>query len=252
MTATTKPELPQAVDDFFFKDIPEPFQILDVTLLPFSIGRYRRMARHGIGFVSEGESRADGKDLLLGVLICSMKCRRPDSDKDKSNLYWDEVETSPGKISEIIASWMRQINAVPPWYLRGRYGGILSATWIGRRWRKNNSFDLLEKCRLFQNYIQEAQTFPKFIRKQQGGGMSACHWTHNIEVTLMGELNWRHEDIEERPLSKALADYFKHLENQGLITILTESDYDQIRHNDAIASAALAAVAKKKEAANGL
>lgn len=240
MTATTNPELPQAVDNFFSKDIPEPFQILGLKLLPLSIGRYRRMARHGIGFVSEGESRADGKDLLLGVLICSMKCRD-----------WDELSTS-GNIPKIIESWMRQINAVPPWYLRGKYGSILSSTWLGRRWRKNNSFDLLEKSRLFQNYIQEAQAFPKFIRKQQGSGVSACHWTHNIEVTLMGELNWRHEDIEERPLSKALADYFKHLENQGLITILTEADYEQVRHNDEVAKKALEAVAKKKEAANGI
>src|ERR1035437_8979397 len=139
MTATLNQP---GVDDFFAKDIPEPFQILGLRLLPLSIGRYRRMARHGIGFVSEVSTRADGKDLLLGVLICSMTCRA-----------WDELAVS-GRLPGIIASWMRQINAAPPIFLLGKIGGLISRTWIGRRWRKKHSFDLLGKVRLFQNYVE--------------------------------------------------------------------------------------------------
>jgi hypothetical protein len=240
MTATANPELPQAVDDLFSRDIPEPFQILGLKLLPLSIGRYRRMARHGVGFVSETKATADGADLLLGVLICSMKCRE-----------WDEIAAS-GDIAKIISDWMRQIKAAPPWYLRGKYGKILSALWLGRHWRKHHSFDFLQKVTLFQRYIEDAQKIPKFLRKNEGGGMSACHWTQNIEVTLMGELNWRHEDIEERPMSKALSDYFKHLENQGLITILTDADFNQIHNNDAAIAKAIAEFNKQRGVPNGV
>jgi hypothetical protein len=111
MTATATTEIPIAGEsDFFCKDIPEPFQILGLKILPLSIGRYRRMARHGVAFVSETQAKADGKDLLLGVLICSMTC----SD-------WDELAVS-GKLQKVISRWMKEINAVPPLYLRGRIG----------------------------------------------------------------------------------------------------------------------------------
>src|ERR1035437_8151192 len=159
MTATLNQP---GVDDFFAKDIPEPFQILGLRLLPLSIGRYRRMARHGIGFVSEVTELADGKDLLLGVLICSMTCRA-----------WDELAVS-GRLPQIIASWMRQINAAPPWYMRHTF---ISASFIGARWRKNHSFDLLGKVRLFQTYVEAAQVVPKFLRKNNDGGMSSDHWS---------------------------------------------------------------------------
>ena len=229
MTATETTDSPQAaIDDFFCKDIPEPFQILGLRLLPLSIGRYRRMARHGVAFVSETQAKADGKDLLLGVLICSMDC----SD-------WDNLATS-GKLTEVIARWMKQINAIPPLYLRGRIGKHLSRTWLGKLWRKHHSFDLFLKMGLFKQYIEEAQLCPRFLSKGGNQQVSSSHWSHNIEVVLRGELGWTREEIEERPLSSAIADYFKHMENQGLITILTEADFAQINNNDVRVAAAVA------------
>jgi hypothetical protein len=131
MMATTQAR-PDGVDDFFAKDIPEPYQILGLQLLPMSIGRYRRMARHKIAFVDEGKKGATGKDLLLGVLICSMTCRG-----------WDALSVS-NKLPKVIAQWMRKIGAAPPFYLRfdphgqGRWNlfkGIVSASFIGELWR---------------------------------------------------------------------------------------------------------------------
>lgn len=220
-----------AVNDFFTRDIPEPYRILGLTLLPLSIGRYRRMARFGCAFVSENEAKTSGSDLILGVLICSMTCAE-----------WDALSIS-GKLQKTISRWLRTIKAVPPFYLRGKWGRVISATWVGRLWRKYNSFDLLEKSKLFNEYIADAQKVPRFLTKESGHGVSNSHWSHNIEVVLMGELGWTHKDIEERPLSKALADYFKHLENQGLITILTELDWQMIQSNNAAIEQSL-----KKEA----
>ena len=227
--ATLQPETPPAIDYFFCRDIPEPFQILGLRLLPLSIGRYRRMARHGIGFVSESATRATGADLIVGVLICSMPCAE-----------WDALAIS-ADLPALVASWLNQINAVPPWYLTGKYGRILSATWVGRRWRNGHSFDLLEKMRMFKAYIEAAQAVPKFLRRPGAdGGMSTAHWSHNIEVALRAELGWSEDEINERPLSKALADYFKLLESHGIITILTEEDFAQIKSNDEAVQKAIA------------
>jgi hypothetical protein len=237
MTATeTNGSLQATVDDFFCKAIPEPVQILGLKLLPLSIGRYRRMARHGVGFVSEKKVSADGKDLILGVLICSMPCRT-----------WDELSTSE-ILPKIVNQWFNQIQALPPFYLRGSIGKIISASFIGKWWRKHNSFDLYEKCKLFKRYIEDAQVIPRYISKQQSSSKSASHWSHSIEVALRSQLNWDSQDIEEAPLSKALADYFKHLENEGLITILTEQDFQQIKANNEILERAISAHEAKKHA----
>lgn len=216
-------DMPEAVADheFFCKDIPEPYQILGLKLLPLSIGRYRRMARHGIGFVSESKSKVDGIDLIVGILICSMSCKS-----------WDILATSD-ELPKMVKKWLKQIHASPPFYLRGKMGIIFGKTWIGRRWRKSHSFDLFEKCNLFKNYLQKAQEFPKFLIRQQSDRTSISHWSKNIEVVLMGELNWGHDHIDELPLSKAIEDYCKHMENNGVITMLTDADFEQVRNNDA-------------------
>ena len=240
MTSTIKQALPGTVDDFFCKDIPEPFQILGLKLLPLSIGRYRRMARHGVAFVSDTAAKADGKDLLLGVLICSMSCRA-----------WDALSIT-NQIPKVVSQWMKQINASPPWYLRYDMNARasllnharlkLSESWVGWRWRKNNSFDLLEKCTLFKRYIDEAQRIPRHIIKSSDGGSSSSHWSHNIEVVLRSNVGWTRDEIEERPLSNAIADYFKYMENEGAVTILTEQDFSDITANDEIIKAALKGV----------
>lgn len=232
-TNTTDSAEPAAAHDFFSKDIPEPYQILGLKLLPLSIGRYRRMARYGIGFVSESQAQATGKDLLLGLLICSMSCRA-----------WDALSATD-KVPKLIKAWMQQISCAPPFYLRGKIGRIISLTWLGRRWRARHSFNLFQKCQLFKSYLEEAQEFPRFMVRQQSDRSSVSHWSHNIEVVLRGELGWTREEIEERPLSGAIADYFKLMENQGLITILTEADYQQIANNDAEIKKALEEWEKK-------
>lgn len=213
MTATLNQDLPQAIDDFFSRDIPEPFQVLGLKLLPLSIGRYRRMARHGIAFVSESASKPTGADLILGALICSMQCEE-----------WDELSTS-GELPEIVNGWLRKIRAVPPWYLRGKLGAFVSATWIGKLWRKRNSFDLLEKMKLFDAYVKDAQKVPQILRRGNDvSGACAAHWSQNLETVLLSDLNWNLRDIEEQPLSKAIAMYYRHAENNGTIRIITDKD----------------------------
>lgn len=190
--------------DSFKSAIPEPFQVLGLELKPLSIGRYRRMARHGVAFVSETETSASIADLLLGVVICSMRCDEFDSSV-LTPKFWKDLHR-----------WSKHLN--PHAWI-----GVFPI--LGKWWRKNHSFNFVEKMQLFKRYIDEAQLCPEYIVKNESNsGGSASHWSHSIEIVLRGELGWTKEEIEEAPLSKALSDYFKHMENQGMITILTEED----------------------------
>jgi hypothetical protein len=196
--------------DDFRAAIPDQFQILGLRLLPLSIGRYRLLKRFGCAFVAEEETTAGYPDLLLGLVICSMTCK--------------EFQQSlvMGSLPRDIRRWSRQINPLP-WL------GAIPI--LGKWWRSRHSFNLIEKMQLFKRYIEEAQAAPEFIPIEPMSGSSAFHWSENLEVVLRGELNWSKEEIDESPLSKAMADYFKKLENEGLIIILDAEDLEQGRQN---------------------
>src|SRR6185369_977441 len=59
---------------YFRQAVPEPFRVLGLSLKPLSVGRYRLLHRFDCAFVAEGEASATGADLIIGVLICSMRC----------------------------------------------------------------------------------------------------------------------------------------------------------------------------------
>lgn len=198
----------------FTAAIPEPYRILGIRLLPLSIGRYRLLKRFHCAFVAEETISATIGDLILGVLISSMRC-------DEFLAFYES-----DKCFRDIRRWSNRIGANPPWYLRGKLGRILSATFIGKQWRKNHSFNFIEKMKLFQTYIEESQQIPEFHILQNSAARSSAHWSTNIEIVLRSELGWSVEEINEAPLSKALSDYFKHLENQGLVAIITPEDLE--------------------------
>jgi hypothetical protein len=196
--------------------IPEPYQILGLKLKPLSLGRYRLLQRLECAFVSETETTAEMGDLIIGLLVCSLRC-------DEFLSFYE----SPDFASQI-HKWARAIKAVPPWYLRSK---IISYSFIGRRWRKKHSFNFVEKMQLFKNYIAEAQAVPEYHPVHSSLQRSTAHWSTSVEITLRSELNWTAEEINEAPLSKALSDYFNHLERQGLVTIFTDSDLEEGRRN---------------------
>jgi hypothetical protein len=130
----------------------------------------------------------------------------------------------------MVERWSRKIGAAPPWYLRGKFR-FLSRTFIGRLWRRSHSFNFVEKMQLFKRYIAEAQHIPQYAPTSPNQSRSTGHWSTSVENVLRSELNWTAEEISEAPLTKALSDYFKHLELQGLVTIFTENDLEEGRAN---------------------
>jgi hypothetical protein len=176
---------------YFKAAIPEPFRIFGIRLLPLSLGRYRLLSRFGCAFVAEGEASATVDDLLLGILICSMRCQE----------FLEFIEGDNFKTE--LRRWGSRIRA---------------------EIEREDHFSILGKYELFQRYIAEGSELPKYWDEGRDQGTSGAHWSHNVEVTLRAELGYTREEIEEGALSQALADYFKYAENQGMIRLMSEGE----------------------------
>src|SRR5947209_6324366 len=174
---------------YFSAAVPEPFRVLGLPLRPLSLGRYRLLHRFNCAFVSEGTSSATVGDLLIGALICSMRVDQFLIWANSSDFYRD------------VKAWGRRVS---PWQWLARIPGL--ARW----WRRHFSFDAREKIGLFSAYVREGSVVPKFWDESgpgSDGSGSGSAWSQSVEVALRGELNWSAEEINEEPLSKALADY---------------------------------------------
>lgn len=179
------------------------------------------MQRFGVAFVADDEAAAGIPDLILGILICSMRV-----DEFLEFIRWPTSEQE-------INNWARRIRAKPPWYFRiALFGPIISASWIGRKWRALNSFNPIEKMHLFASYISESSKVPPYWDESPGSGVSGAHWSHSIEVALRSKLGWSEEEVNESPLSKALADYFKFCESEGHIRLMTKDEMDVPQLNE--------------------
>jgi hypothetical protein len=193
--------------DYFLTAVPEPFQVLGLQLRPLSLGRYRLLHRFQCAFVADGEQSATMGDLIIGALICSMPV--------EEFLDWAK---SPDFARDVRA-WGRHVS---PWPWVGRLPGI------GKWWRRHWSFSSREKLILFGQYITDGSTVPLFWDETSSGVIGGGHWSQGVEVALRGEVGWSKQEIDEEPLSKALADYCKWLETKGAIRLMTDEEIASI------------------------
>jgi len=178
--------------DSFLAAIPEPYVILGRALRPFSLGRYRVLRRFDCAFVADDEAGAGVEDLILGVLACSMGCR---------------------EFLEFIAAPQRDRELT-------RWGKA-----IRKQIKRESDFSLVSKIKLFQRYIDVSHAIPRFWNEQESEAAApGSHWSQSLEVTLRSELGWTEREIEEEPLSKALAHFFALQESRGQIRIMTEEE----------------------------
>lgn len=204
---------------YFSAAIPEPFQIIGLRLKPLSLGRYRLLKRFDVAFVSDSEQKATPADLILGVLICAHRC--------DEFLQWI---SAPGFRKEV-GKWGARVCSQ-------NFDGLIPLKRGWRFWRKPKGFNIIEKLQLFNRYISSHSYAPKYWDTDSGSsGASGAHWAQSIEVTLRAELGWSEEEINEQPLSKALADYFKYAESQGMLRLMTDEDVAQGEANARIFAA---------------
>ena len=204
----------------FVSAIPEPYHVLGLRLLPLSIGRYRRLARHKIAFVSPEKKNAEIGDLILGVLICSMRCDE-----------FDRIVLTP-EFPKAVKRWGRRVMPAPFMsHFKWLYP-FWNASSFGRRWRSKHDINILEKFRLFSDYINDAQKMPRFYAKNASTKTATAHWADNVEMILRSELGWNAEEINEQPLSKALADYVNWACQNDLVDLITDEDLITAKENE--------------------
>jgi len=101
-----------------------------------------------------------------------------------------------------------------------------------RKWGKRvGIFDLTAKAGLFQRYLDESLHEPEYIEINSGEGTG--EWSQNVKMTLMTRLHYDEQSALNMPLSKALAEYYKLAESEGLIRLLTPEDAEEIQTNNA-------------------
>ena len=193
--------------------LPEPVRILGLRLLPLSLGRYRLLQRFECSFVSDQPVSATIDaliaDLFIGIVICSMPV--------KDFCAWLDTPEAQRETE----AWGKRIRAEC----------------------KVDGFNILEKFGLFKYYLESGIEIPAYQEETSDGRQSGSHWSHAVEVALRQQLGWTQEEVNETPMAKALADYFRWAESEGLITLLAP---EQVEYNNAQAAANDAALAQLK------
>jgi hypothetical protein len=91
-------------------------------------------------------------------------------------------------------------------------------------------FNLLEHFTAFQKYIADGSAIPWVVlSSQDNSATSMTHWSTSIESTLRSKVGWTQLEIEEQPMIKALQDFFKYLESEGMVHLYDFDTYEEIQ-----------------------
>lgn len=181
--------------------VPDTPTILGVKLRPFSLGHYFLFNRYDCGYVKSKEEDGGIIDLFLGVAICS-------------RTYEDFLEFANDEKSfnEYMKVWGEEIT---------------------RRIKEDKEFNFVHKMMDFQDYMRNAIVIPKFFYNKNDGKESGAHWSVSLLNALVSECGYTQSEALNAPLSKALFDYYKHLENNGVISLMGDDELQLLAEMEA-------------------
>lgn len=198
--------------DYFEQINPPCPTICGRTLKPLSITRYKTLKRLKVGFVSDEPVEATARDLMIGVLVCSTTAAE-----------FAEMLSGPS-FEKDLDRWARKFHFLPPTY----YEWPLVGKWLKRMFsaiEDEMSYEFLRQELIrFQEYIVANSRLPRYWDESQDDRISGAHWAHNLEVVLRSSVGWGKDEIDEAPLNQALWDYFKYMENQGAVRLMTPDE----------------------------
>jgi hypothetical protein len=175
-----------------------------------------------VAFVADGDATATVGDLLKGVLVCSMTCRE-----------YDEFICDPDSDKQV-RHWGEQLGFLPPRYLRWGWAGKFINWIVGpevtHMREDRDAKRLFDEMNRFNDYILAGQQGPEWWDEGGDNSRTSCvHWSQSIESVLREKLGWSKEEVDEEPLTKALWDYFKSMENLGLGRIMSEEEAAELK-----------------------
>lgn len=180
--------------------LPEPHVILGLRLLPLSLGRYRLLKRFNSPFVSEEQEELSLNkicgELFFALLICGLRC-----DEFRSLM-------EAGRLEKEVKRWAKRAQKLI---------------------RKTSGFHIFQPIEQFKKYLTESTDLPwKVVSISNIDVESVSHWSHSVEVLLRSRAGWSQEEIEEEPISKALCDFFKLLESEGSVRLMSHESYAEV------------------------
>jgi len=172
--------------------IPEPYIILGVKLRPFSLGHYLLMARFDCAFAADSEKKGGVADLLLGIAIC---CRTFEDFIE----FINEEET----FNNWFEQWGKEVKKV----------------------MAEPSFNILYKIEDFKSYMRNGIDVPEYCpEERENSKPSGAHWSQSVLLILTSELGYTYSEAVNIPMSKALYDYFKWAETNGMVSLMGDED----------------------------
>jgi len=197
--------------NYFRAAYVEPCQILGLTLKPFSLGHYFKLAHFESPFVSESPASAETGDLLLAVAICSMGSD-PDPAMDEF-WCWLAQPASPGPVTRL---WLR---------LSGKTQMTPAEREIVRWGRRCGRADMAAKTALFQRYLRDHTEPPAiWLTQDDRTEPSGAHWSLSLLSGLVCECGYTQHEAYNAPMCKALADYYKAAEGRGMVKFMKQEE----------------------------
>ncbi len=199
--------------------IPEPYTILGMELKPYSLGHFFLMRKFSCGFANENENAlGDISDLILGLAICSqtyegfLNCIETNNIQigthSKYYLFGPQVPTVI-KYTDWIAEWGRLVE---------------------KKLKEKNIINMLECINMFKTYMRDSIVIPKFWETEHGedAPSSGAHWTQSVLSILTSDCGYSQSEALNIPMSRALSDYFKFSERNGMLTLMNDDELEQI------------------------
>ena len=183
----------------FTAALPEPQTILGLRLLPLSLGRYRLLKRFDSPFVDEAERNVSPEELTRELFFALLVCGLPVSEF-KTLLMQPKRMTKEAR----------------------RFGKI------ARKYTKQKGFSVLPCFEQFKKYCSQATAMPwhPLPNSHRGNAPeSVSHWSHSMEVCLRSNAGWSAQEIDEEPMAKAMTDFFKIIESEGSVRLISHEDY---------------------------
>lgn len=184
--------------------LPEPHVILGLKMRPFCLGHLFLMERFECGYASIDPSyQRSYIDLLLSLAIC---CRT----------YEEFLEFMEDK--KEFNRWTKEWGKKMAKYLK-----------------QNKDFDPLTPMIQFEKYVKDGIAIPKYweTRETDLSDRSGAHWSQNVFVVMLSELNYTRTEALNMPLSQALGECFKMAENKGALTLMNDDELQMIEAAEA-------------------
>lgn len=190
--------------NYFDAQVPEPWQILGLKLLPFSVGHFVILSKLD-SFAVNPNVKYNEQELLQAIWVCA-------------HSYAENLRMldDPRTILRIMR-WHR--------VLTGR-NNILHAMHLKK---KPPAIDWAEKGQMFMNYMAEMENTPTYSISGENAKSVDLPMAQVLKVTLMRELGLSEMEVMDRPWALAVWDYITIKAMEGQVDVFDGEQLDQLQ-----------------------